>query len=49
MGVVWPPERWGRPWEAEGKEKEVWGKTRVIKGKERVPVEWAELVESTAG
>jgi inner membrane protease subunit 2 len=49
MGVIWPPERWGRPWDGEGKEKEVWGRTRVIKGEERVPVEWAELVESTAG
>ena len=49
MGVIWPPERWGRPWDGEGKENEVWGRTRVIKGEERVPVEWAELVESTAG
>ena len=49
IGVVWPPERWGRPWDSETKEKEAWGRTVVLKGVERVPVEWAELVEGTGG
>jgi len=50
MGVVWPPERWGRPWDGEDhNEKQVWGRTRVIEGMERVPVEWLDLVEGTGG
>ena len=50
VGVVWPPERWGRPWDGEGNnEKQVWGRTRVIEGVERVPVEWVDLVEGTGG
>jgi inner membrane protease subunit 2 len=49
MGCVWPPERWGRPWDGEGKEKEAWGRTTVIEGVERVPEAWADLVEGTGG
>lgn len=41
MGVMWPPERWGRPWEREAGFA---GKTKVVKGREAVPVEWEELV-----
>lgn len=52
MGVVWPPERWGRQW-GEGHEvvkqgrrgEVVYGRTRVVKGREEVPIEWEELVQ----
>jgi hypothetical protein len=49
MGCVWPPERWGKPWDEDGNEKEVWGRTTVIEGVERVPEAWADLVEGTGG
>jgi len=44
VGVVWPPERWGRPWDGD-EGRGVWGRTRVVEGREVVPDEWADLVE----
>lgn len=49
MRCVWPPERWGRPWDVEGKQKKAWGRTKVIKGRETVPVEWEDLVMGVGG
>lgn len=50
MGIVWPPERWGRPWaeDGEGGTSKVYGRTRVIKGREVVPEEWEELVQGVS-
>lgn len=49
MRCVWPPERWGRPWDGEDKKKKAWGRTRVIKGRETVPAEWEDLVMGVGG
>jgi inner membrane protease subunit 2 len=50
MGVVWPPERWGRHWcedEEGGKNKKrVWGNTRVVEGVDVVPEEFEDLVNT---
>lgn len=46
VGVVWPPKRWGRPWDGDEEEKRrvKSGRTRVIEGREVVPEEWEDLV-----